>query len=635
MADPDNPRFAHFESVKETSLYDLYSRHAEVARDIHQDALRRFTGNNGLTVELVRDSPIIPESPEKTIDNLQQYEVVSVSSGVGLGAILSSSGVSSSEVIQQYRTTFAEEDMPVYIVAAGNEGLTKYINIPRVADFARNSLVVGEANLNEGGPLVEEHSSRVNPSLTADSPFNRGERYQFYNTSPSLEGHEELIRNWVIQNEINIGYDLFKAHNTEADEDLLAEAYRNIRHAKFRQYNETEEGRAWVQGQVDGYMQNPETLHTQIMDHFREGRIREWVVDNRVREGFEAFKNFNQKANLSDEDLAEAYRGISNAQHRRLTETPEGRAWVDEQVDRYMANPELLGEHRQECDIDENGFVTGLDGTSFSAPEQAGHISGAIYEQTLREADNLPILTKDEITTLAKMATIDTTAREGTDDPMHSYTNPEGHEFINGGGHGIFQPEMFRALVDEAYKRIETNPEINRDSITAVLQADLDENHNGAQSIKLESNLPEGTNMVIDRVRFDIDYDVDGTLPHFVNLKPNGEEFGITRLQEASSQSHVTAWARMENFFGETHSSGSGWEVELVNGGDAVVKDARITMFGYAEGGLMDQMMDYSKELAAGIKPEPEINPATAPIIDGTSGQESPADTPTPQGGMR
>ena len=555
MADPDNPRFAHFENVKETSLYHLYSRHAEVARDIHQDALRTFTGNNELTVELVAESPIIPDSTEKTIDRLQDYEVVSVSSGVGIGAIIYGSGISNADTIREYRTGFAEEDMPVYVVAAGNEGRSNQVAMPRVADFARNSLVVGEANLSEGQPFVEGHSSKLNPTLSADSPFNRGEKYQFYDTSPSLEGHEELIRKWVIENEIDTGFKLFEEHNKDSNltEDQLGEAYQGIRQAKYKLYTESEEGRAWVERQVQAYMEDPDSLHTKVMTKLREN---------------------NQ--------------------------------------------------------IDENGYTSDIDGTSFSAPEQAGYISGAIYEQSVREDKGLPILTKDEITTLAKMATIDTTAREDVSDPMPSYTNPDGHTFVSGGGHGIFRPEIFRALVDESYNRIETNPDINRESVTATLNTEIGENHNGSRPINLESNLPEGSKMVIDRVRLDIDYDIDGTLPHHVELKPNGEEFGFTRLQEASSMSHITSWARMEGFFGETHAAGNEWEVKLINGEDATVTHAQVTMFGYAEGGLMDQMMDYSKDLAAKMSPAPETAPETAPAID----NETATPAPIAPGGM-
>ncbi|MCB1784200.1 MAG: hypothetical protein KDI13_09405 [Alphaproteobacteria bacterium] len=548
MAEPDLPRFAHFEGEKVTSLYDLYTRHAEVARDIHQDSLRRFTGNNALTVDLVRESPIVPENADETIRHMQEYDVVSVSSGVAIGSVLHSSGVAGLELADKYRHVFAEQDMPVYVVAAGNEGLSKQTVMARVADFARNSLVVGEANMNSGSPYVEEHSSRINPTVTSDSPFNRGERYQFYNVSPSLEGHEDLIREWIIDKEIDAAFEAYKVEHKDEnlDDRALSMAYLEISRNKHHELEETEEGRARVKAQVDGYMANPETLHSQIMAEFRQNRA-----------------------------------------------------------------------------IDANGYVTDLDGTSFSAPEQAGYISGALYEQTQREENNRPILTKDEITTLAKMATTDTTAREGQTDPMYSHTNADGQTFVAGGGHGVFQPQMFRALLDEAYKRIETNPDIDRNSVTAVMSGNVGANHKGTDPVTLRSNLPEGSNMVIDRMRLDLTYSVNGSVPHEATIKPSGAEPYMVGLQEATSSSMFTGWSRDEYHFGEGLRAGQNWEVSMPRGKDATVRDAQITVYGYNQGGLMDQMMDYSKELAAKMAPKPEVDPA-APALDNAIDQSIP-----------
>lgn len=561
VAEPDQPRFAHFEGVKVTSLYDLYSRHDEVARQIHQDTLRRFTGNNTLTVDLVHESPIVPDHPQETIQHLQQYEVVSVSSGVALGSIIRSGGVAGHQLVDMYRHSFAEQDMPVFVESAGNEGKTKQEIMPRVSDFARNSLVVGEANRGGGSPYVEEHSSRINPTLTSDTPFNRGERYQFYNVSPSLTGHEDLIRDWIIDREVNRAFDQFKQQNQDKvlDNTELSSAYLRISQATRHEYTETKEGQAKIDAEVRGYMARPETLHSQIMAEFRE-----------------------------------------------------------------------------HADIDANGFVTGIDGTSFSAPEQAGYISGAVYEQTQREEQGRPILTKDEITTLAKMATIDTQAREGSAEPMHSYTNHAGETFVEGGGHGVFQPEMFRSLLNEAYRRIETDPNIDRHSVTAVMSAPVGDNHRGDQPVRLSSNLPEGHNMVIDRMRLDLTYRVDGLVPHTAVLTPPGQEAYGVHLQEASGDnSRISGWSREEDRFGEIHHPGDHWDVRLVNGRDSVLQDAQITVYGYNQGGLMDQMIAYSKELAAKMTPTPAAAP-DQPAVQGTvapanAGHDTPSLPPAPR----
>lgn len=539
MAEPGQPRFAHFESSKPTSLYSLYTRHAEVARDIHQDALRQFTGNNTLTVDLVRESPIIPEDPRATINHLEQYDVVSVSSGVEVGAIIHNNGLANHQVVRMYEQAFAERDMPVIVEAAGNEGTSGRLVIPRVSDFGRNSLVVGEANMGDGRPYVEEHSSRINPTLTADSPFNRLQNYQYYDVSPSLTGHEDLIRNWIVDREIGRAFEEFKQSDAGKglSEDALSDAYFRISGEKRRELEETEAGRARVNTEVQGYMARPETLHTQIMAEFRR------------------------------------------------TQT-----------------------------IDSNGYTTGMDGTSFSAPEQAGYISGALYEQTQRESQNRPILTKDEITTLAKMATVDTTAREGRTEPMESYTNRAGETFVQGGGLGVFRPDVFRKLLDEAYRRIETNPDINRDSVTATMSGTLRPDQRGNEAISLRTNLPEGQAMVIDRTRLDVAYRVNGRVPYSAVITAPGQEpYGVA-LQNASGEgSNFGGWSRQEERFGEVQRSGDAWQVSMPNGRDSVMQSASLTVYGYNQGGLMDQMMQYSRQLTAEMAPKADAAPTTAP----------------------
>lgn len=538
MPEPSQPRFAHFEGSKETSLYGLYSRHAEVARDIHQDALRRFTGNNSLTVDLVRESPIVPDNLQGTINRLEQYDVVSVSSGVEIGAIIQSSGVANQQSVRMYEQAFAERDMPVIVEAAGNEGRSQRAVLPRVSDFARNSLVVGEANMGGGRPYVEAHSSLINPTLTADSPFNRGERYQYYNVSPSLTGHEDLIRSWIVDREIDRAFEQFKQSDAGKglSEDALSDAYYRISREKHQELEETEAGRARVNTEVQGYMARPETLHSQIMAEFR-----------------------------------------------------------------------------REQTIDANGYTTGVNGTSFSAPEQAGYISGALYEQTQREARNRPILTKDEITSLAKMATVDTTAREGVKEPMPASTNGAGQTFVQGGGHGVFRPDVFRKLLDEAYRRIETNPNINRDSLTATMSATLTPGQRANEPISLRTNLPEGQTMVIDRARLDMSYHVNGRVPYSAVITAPGQApYGVA-LENASGQgADFSSWSRQEQRFGETQRAGEAWQVRLPNGQDSVVQSASMTVYGYQQGGLMDQMMQYSQRLTAEMAPKPDAAPAAA-----------------------
>ncbi|MGH1377783.1 MAG: hypothetical protein ACRBB3_03080 [Alphaproteobacteria bacterium] len=190
-------KYAHYENVDFSELRQLYGRHGEVAREIHQNTLREFTGNKDLTVDLVRESTL--QADGEMLDRMSQYDVISASTEIGMGAIIGNRGLADKNNIDLYRDRFSESDMPVYVVAAGNSGERGQTVQPRLADFSRNSLVVGEANVNEGEPFVEKHSSKVNPSLVSDSPFNRGEKYQYFDTSPSLEGHEHLIQFWLVE----------------------------------------------------------------------------------------------------------------------------------------------------------------------------------------------------------------------------------------------------------------------------------------------------------------------------------------------------------------------------------------------------------------------------------------------------
>jgi len=252
-------------------------------------------------------------------------------------------------------------------------------------------------------------------------------------------------------------------------------------------------------------------------------------------------------------------------------------------------------------------------GTSFSGPEQAGYVSGALYEQEQREANNLPILTKDEIITLVKMATIDTAIREGEDLPMDQYTNSDGNKFVFGTGHGVFQPDIYRDLLNKAYKIIESNPDIDRDSITRVMKAEISKDHVGSDPVTMKSDSPENETMVIDRMRIDVDYNVSSRFPHYVKVEGIDEKDIVFRLQTANvkGSSGYLSWARIENQFGEELPSDKNLDINLTYGDTSILKNAQITVYGYNKGGLMDQMMDYSKELTAEVStPEPDTKPA-------------------------
>lgn len=516
-------KYAHFENVGNSSLLGLYSRHGEVAREIHQDTLREFTGNKDLTVDLVRENPL---GADKTmLDKMSEYDVMSVSTEIGMGAVLHGTGLSDKSNVDLYRQYFEQEDMPVYVVAAGNSGQSPRTEAPRVADFSRTSIVVGEANVNDGAPYVEDHSSRVNPTLVADNPFNRGKMYQYYDTSPSLEGQEDLVQNWLVEKEFSRRFDAFKSgEGKDFDASNAGDKYWEI---KIQLDDEKYGENPAVQAQIKNFMDHPEQLHTLVMAEIREHK-----------------------------------------------------------------------------NVDDNGFTSEIDGTSFSAPEQAGYVSGAMYEQEQREVKGFPVLMKEEIATLVKMATVDITLREGQDERMHTFNNAANFQFTGAGMHGAFNPEMFRNLLDEAYNKIENTPDIDRDPVSVVLSADIKEQKgNIPVSIGLDGSVDK--NIIIDRTRIDLDYTVNGLIPHHVEIKQPEQETQYARLQTSSNGLDFTAWQRDETGFGETLKLGDTWDIKMLNGQDTKMTDLSVTVYGYNEGGLMDQMMDYSKEITPQYMPAP------------------------------
>ena len=53
------------------------------------------------------------------------------------------------------------------------------------------------------------------------------------------------------------------------------------------------------------------------------------------------------------------------------------------------------------------------------------------------------------------------------------------------------------------------------------------------------------------------------------------------------------------------------WEVNIPNGHDTTLHNMSITVYGYNAGGLMDQMMAYSKEITPSYAPQLDTNAPT------------------------
>ncbi len=611
-------KYAHFESKDVTSLQGLYTRHAEVARDIHQDALRRFTGDQTLTVDLVKESPI--SADQKVLEKMSEYDSVSVSTGVALGTILSQSGLASGKSVAMYRDYFAENDMPVYTVAAGNNGHLLEGASPRLADFSRTSLVVGEANLSGDQPFIEEHSSKVDITLSADNPFNRGEKYQYYDVSPSMDRHEDSVRKWVIDQEVQRGVDLFLEHNKDKglDQFVLDEGAQEISESLHDKYRVNEGDIERIDGIVQAYIENPQSMHS--LEGYTD-LIRKWVIDNEVQSGIDLFLEHNKDKNLDQSEFDEGVEAIYSSLHDKYRVNEGEIARIDGIVQAYIENPqsmhsEVMAEFREHYDIDENGYVTGLDGTSFSAPEQAGYVSGALYEQEQREEKNLPILSKDEISTLAKLATIDTPIRENND-LMKLYNNRADHTLTYAGGHGVFNPDMFRALLDTAYQKIETSPDIDRDAVEVSVPVSSPDTKKHGAPVHFDFSSLKDQNIIIERTRIDGVMHVDGTVPHQMAFNSEDGSTNFQRIQMANAgRSNFAIWMREETQFGEKIDNDYDLSMRFLGVTSTTLNSAEMTVYGYNEGSFMHQMMDYSKEIAPQFTSQPEdVKPEVMPAV--------------------
>ncbi len=534
--------YAHFERFEPVFLLDLYDRHAEVARDIHQNSLRRFANDLTLEVDLVYMSAASPD--REALDEMQKYDVVSSSTEISNIGIIGASGPARYQNVKMYQEYFDTHEMPVFVTVAGNNGETEMLQSPRVADFLRTSLVVGEASRDENNvPYVEKHSSQINPTLVSDSPFNHDHRYRLFAPPETLSGHEELIRDWLVDREIT------------------------------KRFNE-----ALSQREVNGPLTDMEkiSLHNVVSG----------VLE---AEGY-------PQSDLVNEKIA------------HFLETPEDlHAIVMSEVSLNSGGV-----------IDAQGYSTASDGTSFSTPELAGYVSGAHYEQLLRAEEGKPTLSKEEISALVKIATIDVEHREGENDVLHQFNNAANYSFSAPGGHGLFQPEMFRKLVDEAYERIESNPNIDRENVVVTMHGTSDFSKNATQKIELHSDLGNGNEIVMERSQLEFDlFSPSKSRSYFATVeKPDDDANAMpSRFESAHGAGPLSAgWLRQETVFGETLKGGENWSVSISDGHQAVIQNIDMTVYGFNKGGLMDQMMQYGKSLEA----QYDVSP-TAPEIDNAS----------------
>ncbi len=552
-------KYAHFEPYMIYELADIYSRHAEVARDIHQDALRKFTGNPDLEVDLVRIT--FMDANPAALEKMSEYDVVSVSMGLAEGAKTEESFLYNQKNAEFARQFFELNDMPIYVSAAGNDGNTENVRESRLADFSRTSLVVGEANFEKNGEAyIEQHSSRINPTLAGDSPFNSGESYQYINLNPPLEGREELIRGWLVEKEAYARYEAYESQGrTPAEMDV---AEKNVRkELETEGYASSQE----VNDKIQGFMDNPQSLHDQVIPEVA-AELRATGPDCEVDEKTGFVKGLN---------------GTS------------------------FSGPATTG-----------GFVSGVMYEQEVRDEQGLPILMKEEIVTLVKMSTLDTRWRENDGFLMKEYN-NSAGNVFTEAGGHGVLNPEMFRNLLDKAYEVIEtnPDIDREAVElkmnASIERVEKDIEVKQEN-AAPLKVHQDYNKYTANP-----TFPDRGDIVIDRVQFYFDMPdlKGGPLPSQMTFHREGHP-DMTMYTQSSDGEILDSvrWLRSERQFGETLKSGEKWEMEFP--GDYTTKDstADIRVYGYNKGGLMDQMMEHSQKIAPNYEPKPDQDPKlTAP----------------------
>ncbi len=227
-----------------------------------------------------------------------------------------------------------------------------------------------------------------------------------------------------------------------------------------------------------------------------------------------------------------------------------------------------------------------MDGTSFSAPYLAGHISGEILLEEERADNNLPSLTTEEIMTIAKLSTVQVANRESSHDDlthnMHDYRNDASQIFTAHGGHGVFSSEKFRQLLDEAHHVIERNPDIDRTNVELQLDGII------SNSLNFSFQIPQNEDGLIFE-KMVLNYEIQGiSQAGWLNLSKGGETPKLLGLEGNDG----FQWVATDRYFGEKIDSGQSWELEAAtyqNKGQ--ITDPSLTLYAYNENSLMGKII--------------------------------------------
>lgn len=562
-------KYAHFENIEPQILDDLYTDHAEVARDIFQKHLQDFTGNPALTVDLVKMNAY--SGAQENLQKLSEYDVVSVSTSV-YAKPTEGSNITDTTLINganAIKEAFEQGRMPVLVGAAGNDGSnlngaafeSNSIN-PAVMD--RASLIVGSARVKDDTAYAHKISENIGTTIAAENPMDLGEKYQYIrHMAPSLEGHEELVRDWILEKQADALYEAQTGTKLTASiryKPTHYEGYTEIYGACATQYFENP---AEIDAQIDHYMAHPEELHKQL---------------------------------------------------------------VAELCKRYGA--------------DENGFTNKMSGTSFTAPYQAAFIAAAHEEQETRHDQGLPELTREEITALAKMSTFDTLYKGKNGSLMESFTNSAGNTYTNVTGVGIFRPDAFRTMLNTAYEKLETDPNIDREQIEITQDLTPTYGADHILSVSAAFNPEHDQDIIIESVKLESNYNDPSDYKQAFTVQVSGTEEEHDMYTHMAYEKKFTAneqgylepdptgtgrqeWGQDNSLLGET----LGKDGDITIRGTCPMEDEghynnlNITVYGYNKGGFMDQMHDHARALENEY--EKKMNLGTTPEAANTQDAET------------
>lgn len=324
-------------------------------------------------------------------------------------------------------------------------------------------------------------------------------------------------------------------------------------------------------------------------------------------------------------ELDEAAKAVAEKQQlHTLREDIGYRIGLPPKIQEYLANPQPLHDQvfsslrdkllqKKGVRLDRGGKVTGLEGTSYSAPAVAGAITAAKYLGKLRQcadADNTPLCSQ-ELVALALLSTqpVDKVMQQKKGSKksrsmklsdLSSSANARGLHSSFRAGFGLFDADMFKDNVAEAYKildKAKAVPSVPQYSESDTFLQDPENKKHFSINVPRQ----EAGDTTIIRLR--LEYESDAFPPTAITLvSPQGTRYSLNMAQGNQSAPHTNimgislkphcSWGASDRFFGE--KAAGKWTLELDE--DIDVSNLRLTLHGVREGGLVDAMIERKLE---------------------------------------